>query len=218
MYFSCAYPHLATLCLLAVKFSVILILHMLTKLCCWYPGDRRNLLQLLTKMQGFSRPCCRTNIMHAWKNKQHYSNKAELITDILMLTFLLKSVWFLEGFINFQIRSLPPFPSHQPNTRLNEEWSQTHAFYWDIYWGPGCRFKVFKDIYLFICGVTCHILALYGAITEYLENCSTEGKQGDCAGKRRKGWSGKGCRMDYEDPFLHRSFSKFPSWRKGRKT
>lgn len=108
MYFSCAYPHLVTLCLLAVKFSVILILHMLTKLCSWYPGDRRNLLQLLTKMQGFSRPCCRTNIMHAWKNKQHYSNKTELITDILMLTFLLKSVWFLEGFINFQIRSLPP--------------------------------------------------------------------------------------------------------------
>lgn len=132
----------------AGKLSVILILHVLTKLCPWYPGGRRNLLQLLTKMQRLSRPCCRTNVMHAWKNKQHYSNEAELITDILMLTFLLKSVWFLEGSINFKIRSLLPFPSHQPHTRLNKEWSQTHTFCWDIFWGAGCRLKVFKDIYL----------------------------------------------------------------------
>lgn len=154
MYLSCAYPHLATLCLLAGKLSVILILHVLTKLCPWYPGDRRNLLQLLTKMQGFSRPCCRTNVTHAWKDKQHYGNEAELITDILMLTSLLKSVWFLEGLINFKIRSIPHFPSHQPHTRLNKEWSQTHAFVWDIHRGAGCRLNVFKDIYLFMCGLT----------------------------------------------------------------
>lgn len=169
-------------------------------------------------MQGFSRPCCRTNVMHAWKNKQHYSNEAELITDILVLTFLLKSVWFPEGFINFKIWSLPPFPSHQPHTRLNKEWSQTSAFCWDICRGAGCRFNIFKDIYLLMCGLTCHILALHGAITRIFIKLQRRGKTRRLCWRKKKREKEEGVQGSLWGPISAQAFFQVSRLKKGRKT